>query len=371
MKHIVIVGAGILGSSTAFHLSQHGYSVTVIDENHKGKATHAAAGIICPWLSKRRNQAWYQLVKAGAAYYPNLIKSLQSASQNNFGYKQTGALWLHDLEENLMDTYNRAQQKRVDAPEMGQISLLSPEEVQAHIPALAERFSGVYIEGGARVDGMALNTSLQQAAEQNGAVFLTGKAQLRRTASDQIQVIHNDLPIDSDEIVLTNGAWAKKLASAIDLNIEVVDQKAQIVHLQTNHDTTNWPVVMPPGPQYLLGFENGRVVAGSTHEDNSKFNSAVTAGGMNEIFSGLLDYAPGLHDAEWIETRVGFRPVVPHFLPVFGELPEFKNVWLANGLGSSGLTTGPYIGYLLSELILQRQHVDNKTLYPVSSIIVD
>ncbi|GAF19706.1 LOW QUALITY PROTEIN: D-amino acid dehydrogenase small subunit [Bacillus sp. JCM 19046] len=371
MKQIVIIGGGILGSSTAFHLSQQGHAVTVIDENHRGKATHAAAGIICPWVSKRRNQAWYQLVKAGAAYYPQLMKNLQMMNQTNSGYKKTGALWLHDREDNLMDTYGRAQQKRLDAPEMGRVSLLSPKEVQSHIPALAERFSGVFIEGGARVDGMALNRSLQQAAEQHGAVFLKGRADLRRTASDQLQVIYNEEVIPSDELVVTNGAWAKALGDSIHLTIQVAEQKAQIVHLQTNHDTANWPVIMPPGPQYLLAFENGKIVAVSTHEDNTQFNPAVTAGGMNEIFSGLLDYAPGLSEAEWIETRVGFRPVVPHYLPVFGALPEFRNVWLANGLGSSGLTTGPYIGYLLSELIQNRQHVDNNTLYPVSSIIGD
>ncbi|MFL6518147.1 MAG: NAD(P)/FAD-dependent oxidoreductase, partial [Bacillus sp. (in: firmicutes)] len=76
MQRIVVIGAGILGSSTAYHLAQSGAEVTLIDRMDSGQATDAAAGIVCPWLSQRRNKAWYQLAKGGAKYYPELIAQL-------------------------------------------------------------------------------------------------------------------------------------------------------------------------------------------------------------------------------------------------------------------------------------------------------
>lgn len=63
MKSYIIVGAGILGASTAYHLAKPGARVTVIDRKEPGQATDAAAGIVCPWLSQRRNQDWYHLAK--------------------------------------------------------------------------------------------------------------------------------------------------------------------------------------------------------------------------------------------------------------------------------------------------------------------
>ncbi len=92
MNKYIIIGAGILGASTAYHLAKAGADVTVIDRRDEGQATQAAAGIVCPWLSQRRNQAWYQLAKSGAAYYPQLIAELENAGETNTGYAQVGAL---------------------------------------------------------------------------------------------------------------------------------------------------------------------------------------------------------------------------------------------------------------------------------------
>lgn len=71
MKKVIIIGAGILGASTAYQLAKLGAKVLIIDRKDKGQATDAAAGIICPWLSQRRNQVWYRLAKAGARFTPD------------------------------------------------------------------------------------------------------------------------------------------------------------------------------------------------------------------------------------------------------------------------------------------------------------
>lgn len=50
MKTYIVVGGGILGASTAYHLAKAGVRVTLVDRQDLGQATDAAAGIICPWL---------------------------------------------------------------------------------------------------------------------------------------------------------------------------------------------------------------------------------------------------------------------------------------------------------------------------------
>ena len=69
---IAIVGAGIVGSTAAYYLSKEkDVEVTVFDHG-PGQATKAAAGIISPWFSKRRNKAWYRMARLGADFYQEL-----------------------------------------------------------------------------------------------------------------------------------------------------------------------------------------------------------------------------------------------------------------------------------------------------------
>ena len=63
---IVVVGAGILGASTAYHLARDGADVSIVDQAHDGQATAAGAGIICPWASCVDDPAFYELYSAHA-----------------------------------------------------------------------------------------------------------------------------------------------------------------------------------------------------------------------------------------------------------------------------------------------------------------
>jgi D-amino-acid dehydrogenase len=356
MSKIIVIGAGILGASTAYHLAKMGAEVTIVDRQDLGQATEAAAGIVCPWLSQRRYKAWYQLVKAGARYYPKLIADLIADGEKDTGYRQVGAINLHTDIDKLEQMAERARKRREDAPEIGEIHILSPDETKKLFPPLSNEYGAVFVSGGARVNGKALRNALMNAAIKHGAKLLHGNAELMRMDNCSVGVSLSGEKMAADKVVVTAGAWANELIKPLGINFLAVPQKAQIVHLELPEtDTCSWPVVMPPGNQYILAFENGRIVLGSTHEDDTQFDTRVTAGGIHEILSKGLHVAPGLMNATMVETRVGFRPFTPGFLPVFGVLPGYESVLVANGLGASGLTSGPYLGAELAKLALGLQ----------------
>lgn len=94
MKKVAIIGAGIVGSTAAYYLSKNPvYQVTVFDHGI-GQATKAAAGIISPWFSKRRNKAWYRMARLGADFYLDLITDLQKDGFETEFYQQTGVFLL-------------------------------------------------------------------------------------------------------------------------------------------------------------------------------------------------------------------------------------------------------------------------------------
>ena len=94
MEKIAVIGGGIIGMTLASYLDTAKFEVTLFDDG-TGQATKASAGIISPWLSKRRNKQWYQLAKDGAAFFPKLI---QDFSLDSSIYAQSGTLLFRDQE---------------------------------------------------------------------------------------------------------------------------------------------------------------------------------------------------------------------------------------------------------------------------------
>lgn len=355
MKKVIVIGAGILGASTAYQLAKLGADVLIVDRNDKGQATDAAAGIICPWLSQRRNQAWYRLARAGARFYPGLIKELMSEGETDTGYAQVGALSIHDDREKIRKMEERAQLRKADAPEIGDITRLNEQATHELFPLLAEGYHSVHISGAARVDGRALRDALVRSARRNGAVLINGDAALQYQSNRVTGIAVGSRSFSSDEVIVCAGAWANQLLRPLGIHFQVSYQKAQILHLQVpdRQNTGVWPVVMPPSDQYLLAFDQQKIVMGATHEDDIEgYDTRVTAGGIQEILNKGLGLAPGLANSTVQETRVGFRPFTPGFLPVIGAVPGWDGLIAANGLGASGLTMGPFIGFQLAKLAL-------------------
>ncbi|WGU97607.1 FAD-dependent oxidoreductase [Paenibacillus dendritiformis] len=355
MKKVIVIGAGILGASAAYQLAKMGADVLIIDRKDTGQATDAAAGIICPWLSQRRNQAWYRLAKAGARFYPGLIKELTSEGETETGYAQVGALSIHDDMEKISKMEERAQLRKAGAPEIGDITRLNEQATQELFPLLAEGYHSVHISGAARIDGRALRDALIRSAQRKGAILIDGDAALQYQSNRATGAAVGGESFSSDEVIVCAGAWAHQLLQPLGIHFKVSYQKAQIMHLQVpdRQDTGTWPVVMPPSDQYLLAFDAQKIVMGATHEDDIEgYDTRVTAGGIQEILNKGLGLAPGLANSTVQEVRVGFRPFTPGFLPVIGAVPGWDGLIAANGLGASGLTMGPFIGFQLAKLAL-------------------
>ncbi|TWT02221.1 FAD-binding oxidoreductase [Planomicrobium sp. CPCC 101079] len=368
MKSIIIIGAGILGASAAFHAAKAGAQVTLIDRGDEGQATGVAAGIVCPWISQRRNMAWYGLAKSGAAYYPELIRQLESQGEKETGYKQVGIVSIHEASK-LDKMEQKAYERLEDAPEMGEIRRLSSEETKHLFPYASDKYGSLYVSGAARVDGRAVRDALIGAAVRLGAKRIHGTAQLWMDGPKVIGVKTKTDEFQADSVVSTGGAWAAELFEPLGLKLKIVPQKAQILHLQVErHQTGEWPVAMVPNGLYVVPFSDGRVIAGATHENDAGFDAKLTAGGVYHILNRTLDAAPGLAAAEMVGARTGFRPSTPSALPFIGQVPEHPNVYAANGLGSSGLTAGPYLGWQLAKLAIGEPLDIDLSLYDIEEV---
>ena len=350
---IIVIGAGIVGASTAYHLSAAGARVTLVDRDDEGQATAAGAGIVCPWLSRVSDPARYRLASAGARYYPELIARLNDEGRSGTGYARTGALSVAGAAERVRETAERARRLRAGEPEVGEVTELAPGEARRLLPPLRGDWPAVHVTGAARVDGRMLRDALLAAASRHGAVRRTGAARVTLDADGRWTVrIDGDLA-GADAGVVAAGAWAAETLTRPGAPLPVVPQRGQIVHLRLpGADTGGWPIVLPDGDHYLLAFEDSRIVVGATRETGSGFDHRVTAAGLREVLDEAISVAPGLADATVADVRIGFRPASLDERPLLGPVAGAPGLVVATGFGPTGLTMGPYAGAVAARLAL-------------------
>lgn len=348
---VTVIGAGILGASTAYHLTLAGHDVTIIDETHPGKATLAGAGIVCPWATSVDDPEWYAMYAAGARYYSELVSGLAARGETQLGYRKVGALVVAEDPAAYDAAAERLAVRTAEAPESEGFHELSPEQAVPHFPPMRNDLKALYVPGGARVDARLLAAAMLRAAVANGAKHLSDLATLRLDGSKVKVLDGRGVEIVSDEVVVTAGAWASQILAPLGLLHPVVPQKGQILHFGLNGvDTSRWSVLLPMASHYLLAFDDSRVVVGATRENGKGFDYRVTVEGQHEVLAAALKFAPGLANAQLIETRIGFRPAIDRLKPILGRVPGIEGLVLGNGLGAAGLTIGPFAGKLLAQL---------------------
>ncbi len=350
---VIVIGAGVFGASTAYHLAHAGADVVLIDREDEGRATAAGAGIVSPWGSKIDDPAIYALLAGGARYYPTLAAMLSEDGEREFGYRQVGALFTPDDPAELDAVERRVRTRAADAPETGCIERLSPKEARHLFPPLREDLAGLHVSGGARVNGRLVAAAMSRAAARRGARVLVGSASLVLGAGGVTGVRLAEETIGADAVVVTAGAWATELLAPAGINLAVAPQRGQIVHFrQPGTDTSRWPTLQPLTSYYMLAFDDSRVVVGASREFGSGFDYRLTTAGVAGVLDAALHSAPGL--AEWTieEIRIGFRPLANDNRPILGAASGIDHLFIGNGLGASGLTMGPYAGALLAQTVL-------------------
>jgi D-amino-acid dehydrogenase len=350
---VVILGSGIAGASAAFALARRGAAVTVVDSARAGQATAASAGIISPWSSNAEGP-FYDLYAAGATFYPEVLALLDEIGVTRTDFRRTGALLVNTDEQALRAARERVEIRAKEAgPIVGDVRRLNSEEARALFPPLAPGWEGVFVSGGARVDGRTMRDALLTGAAHYGAATAIGRAWLRPRPHGVPRVWVEERTLDADVVIVASGAWVNDVLAPLGAELDIQPQRGQITHLRVDGaDTGAWPSVHPLSSHYLVGFDDSRIAVGATRETGSGFDPRVTAEGQRRVLADALRVAPGLSEATFLETRVGLRPL-PGGRPAIGPLPGIEGVHVLTGFGAGGLTMGPLAGDALARRVLE------------------
>lgn len=393
----LVVGGGIVGASTGYHLARAGAETLLVDRADEGRATDAGAGILSPATSGRElPDAWYRFAFDAVAYYPRLVSRLEAdgIDRERTGYARTGALRVAVAPEEV-GRFERVREliaergERLGRPDPNAIDAIDGATARERFPALGSVERALYYADAARVDGRAFADALREAGRGYGLGVERASVESVRVEDGSVAGVRtaDGERIDATTVVVAGGAWSGTFGEHLRTEIPIEPMRGQIAHLglrdgdsitpdsepsadaaesdgldgpvsSSGPPTAEWSIVSAFRGHYLVPWPDGRVAAGATREAGSGFAPYPTAGGVREVLAEALRVAPGLEGAELSAVRVGLRPASADGFPVLGAVPDVTGAYLATGHGPTGLQLGPYSGKVVADLIAGEKAAD-------------
>ncbi len=356
MYDVIVIGGGVLGAATAYHLVLAQTRVLLLDRGDEGRATAAGAGIVSPATYRGDSDVWYRFSRAAYRHLSTLVPQLEAEGIGT-GFSHCGLL-LVAVSEDEFAPFETASQRILSRPDRGSpVRPVESAEAREMFPPLAESARALHNPDAARIDGRLLARALLEAGERRGLERRPASADSLILEGSRIAgVLSGGDRISAGTVVIAGGAWSRRFSDQLGLDIPVAPQRGQIIHLDLGGtDTSSWPIVSAFHDHYLVSWPDSRVAAGATRETGSGFDPKATAAGIVEVLSEALRVAPGLAGASIRETRVGLRPLSADGMPVMGAVPGREGLYLNTGHGASGLQLGPFSGRLVADAALGRE----------------
>lgn len=359
---VVVVGAGIIGASIAYHLARAGEQVTVLDR--AGPATHASRGTLA-WINAtwaKQPRDYHRLAQESVAAWRRL--SAELALPVRWG----GSIeWFDEPERQALLVKQIAEQRRWGEPArmIGRVELTRMEPRLRLTGAAQAAFSG---NDGA-VDPVVATQVLLRAAQAHGAqlVFPSELLALDELSSGGFELQTSTGVMHAARVVLATGAAVDAAAKFADSPIPQRSTPGVIAVTQPMPRLVHHVLA---GPGVGLHQRNdGRVVIGEhTGPPNNDAHAQRLRERPNEFptraFSmqhaerlrrSAQTFLPDIADAEFEQVYIGWRPLPLDGHPVIGPSVGHPNIYLA--VMHSGVTLAPIVGQFAADEIINGREI--------------
>jgi glycine oxidase len=350
---VIVVGAGVIGTSIAYQLAKAGVKVMVFERGQVGGgATGASAGMIQINPDRTTPTALSTLEVESARLFPAVATELLDRSGMDIGYRAAPLLHLafHEGEEPQLRAHRAWQVDHgVAVAWLDRAAALDLE------PALnPEVRAALYYPENHQVMPRTLARALARTAVDLGAVVREG-ASIDRILTNGDRVVGVAIGADvihAGEVVIANGAWASSWSDPLHTPIPVRPVRGQMVALQTTGTGLRNVVSFAEG--YMLSKPDGSTYVGTTVEEVG-YDARPTAEGIARLLALVPRIAPRLADATFASAWAGLRPGTSDGLPLLGRLPGWHGVMIAAGHFRGGILLAPITGELVADLLARRR----------------
>jgi len=342
---VVVIGAGIVGNSMAYHLAKQGWRDIVLIEkgtlpNPGGSTGHASNFIFLTDHSKEM-----------AAF------TIESANQyREMGvYSETGGIEVARTPERMEELQRRMASSLSWGVEGTRI--LTPAEVKGMVPFIDETviLGGFYTPGVGVVDSLQAGTLMRQAAQEMGALTIAPGVEVTGidVADGHVTRVRTDRgDIEATTVVIACGIWSPRLAAMAGASIPLTPAVHQMIDIgpvprfETTIGDVGFPIIRDMDTnmyerQHGTGFEIGSYAHRAILMDPDDIPS-IAASALSPTMLPFTkeDFDPQLEDALELFPEIvgdegagvklainGLLSLTPDGNPIIGETPEVKGLW--------------------------------------------
>ncbi|WP_281665071.1 NAD(P)/FAD-dependent oxidoreductase [Paraburkholderia fungorum] len=391
---VIVLGAGIVGVSSALHLQDRGRRVALVDRRGPGEETSFGnAGLIerssvVPYAFPRdfgtllrymRNRSidlyWdYKAVPTFAAWLarfwwessPERLEAAardmlplirQSVDEHDVLIERAGLQRLaHDggwIEAfRTRSEYERqASAAEVIASQYGlRVAALDAARLLAREPGLGSGFCGAlhWQDPKSISNPGALTKGYARLFEDGGGTLLTGEASTVRQEADAWTVQTSQGRISANEVVVALGPWSDKVFEPLGYRIPLRAKRGYHMHYEATKPLLSVPLVDTERGYVVAPMEGRlRLTTGVEIARRDAPPTGIQLARAESVARPVFGLGRRLDDAPWI----GLRPCTPDMRPVIGRAPRHRGLWFAFGHNHHGLTIGPVTGRLLAEMM--------------------
>ncbi|MAS06556.1 MAG: FAD-dependent oxidoreductase [Ahrensia sp.] len=355
---IVVIGGGIIGCSTAYHLAKdHKADVVLLEMGQltSGSTWHAA-GLV----GQLRSSASITRV---LKYSVDLYKRLDQETGLETGWKMTGCLRLATNEDRWTEYRRLATTARSFGMEM---HLLSPDEVKAMWPLMdtSDLVGASWLPTDGQASPSDITQSLAKGARMHGAKI---HEQVRVTGfemdGDRITKVKTDKgDIACEKVVNCAGQWARQVGEMAGINVPLQPVKHQyIITEKIPGLAADAPTIRDPDRRTYFKEEVGGLVMGGYEPNPQPWTTGDVPNDWEfRLFDDDFDHfeqhmeqamirIPALAEAGVKQMINGPESFTPDGNFILGTAPECSNMYVGAGFNAFGIASGGGAGWVLAE----------------------
>lgn len=369
----IVIGAGVIGSSVAYHLSAKGLKVAVIERGDAASGTSSgcdASALICDKKPGIDTKMGYESIQ--------LYKQYCSKFSYDFEFEQRGSIYVCETEQELEVARQYAKEQIQDGYPM---RMMDKYEIQQAEPNLAKDLvGGIWTECDSSVTPMRVAFAFLEEGKKHGLTVYTYEkvVGIKRDENKAVRAVETDRGIYTTKTVINcAGPWAPFVGDMVDIKIPIEPRKGQIIVSEkttyvVNEKIQEFGYMMSKfeDMQYerkvseLVEKHNVAFVIEPTPHQNCIVGSCRAFEGYDksssiEVIQALAERAvrfiPMLKDVNIIRGYAGLRPYVVDHLPIVCEIEQVPGYYVAAGHEGDGICLAPITGKLVSQLVTGEQ----------------
>ena len=352
--NIVIIGGGVMGASTAYHLAARGVKDIVLLEKQEFwgmGATGKCAGGIRYQFSTEIN------VRLSLLSLP-MLERFQEEIGQAIDLRWPGYLFLLTNQREVeIFRHNVAMQHALGVA----TEWLDGDEIRRRVPVLAAEdvIAGTFHRGDGLADPNGVVVGYVNAAKRLGVTALTNTPVVDLHVTNGritgVETAHGAIACET--VVNAAGPWAAAVSDMASVPLPVIPVRRQIL------TTTPLPQ-LPADFPFVIDFarslyfhpEGEGLLTGQSNPDQAPgFDEQVDRQWEYEHLENAVQRLPLLEEAGIAARWAGLYEVTPDAHPIFGRVPQLDGYFVVAGFSGHGFMHGPGAGLLMSEIILDGQ----------------